>query len=226
MRPDGSLSIADVEGPWVEQKFESGLIDRCRSGWNTPVAKLPNELLATYLRQKIALRLVVPEARRRIAENFVDGTELYEEELAEAIKSATGAMAKPTYEIDGSRFATLEQFYEEISAVLIPGADWGRNLDAFNDILRGGFGTPEGGFVLRWTNSRLSRQRLGYAETVRQLERRLQRCHPSNRSHVARDLEAARRGEGATVFDWLVEIISVHQVGGDEAEDGVELVLA
>ena len=133
---------------------------------------------------------------------------------------------KPTYEIDGSRLTTLEEFFEQVSTVLIPGADWGRNLDAFNDVLRGGFGTPEGGFVLRWTNSRLSRQRLGYSETVRQLERRLQRCHPSNRPHVARDLEAARRGEGPTVFDWLVEIISVHSIGGTEAEDGVELVLA
>jgi hypothetical protein len=36
---------------------------------------------------------------------------------------------KPTYEIDGSRFATLEGFYDEVSRVLIPGADWGRNLD-------------------------------------------------------------------------------------------------
>ena len=69
--------------------------------------------------------------------------------------------AKPTYEIDGRRFATLDEFYEEISRVLIPGAKWGHNLDAFNDILRGGFGTPDGGFVLRWVNSDVSRQRLG-----------------------------------------------------------------
>ena len=31
---------------------------------------------------------------------------------------------KMVYEIDGSRFATLEGFYEEISRVLIPGAEW------------------------------------------------------------------------------------------------------
>jgi RNAse (barnase) inhibitor barstar len=132
----------------------------------------------------------------------------------------------PTYEIDGRRFATLEAFYDEISQVLIPEADWGRNLDAFNDILRGGFGTPEGGFVLRWVNSDVSRHRLGYPETVRQLELRLQTCHPSNRQSVARDLEKARRGEGPTVFDWLFDIIRVHTAGGREEEDGVELVLA
>src|SRR5262245_42877877 len=68
---------------------------------------------------------------------------------------------KKIYEIDGYHFSTLEEFYDEISRVLIPGAGWGCNLDAFNDILRGGFGTPEEGFVLRWNNSRVSRDRLG-----------------------------------------------------------------
>ncbi len=88
---------------------------------------------------------------------------------------------RPLYEIDGSRFNTLEGFFEEISLVLIPGVDWGHNLDAFNDILRGGFGTPEGGFVLHWKNSTLSRERLSYPETVRQLELRLRKCDPANR---------------------------------------------
>ena len=91
------------------------------------------------------------------------------------------------YEIDGKDFATLEEFYDEISRVLIPDAWWGRNLDAFNDILRGGFGTPEGSFTLRWLNHDVSQRRLGYDETVRQLEMRLQRCHPSNRQSVAAD---------------------------------------
>jgi RNAse (barnase) inhibitor barstar len=90
-------------------------------------------------------------------------------------------VVKAVYEIDGRDFSTLEEFYGVLSRVLIPGAEWGRNLDGFNDILRGGFGTPEGGFVLRWVNSKLSRVRLRYPETVRQLERRLTRCHPLNR---------------------------------------------
>jgi RNAse (barnase) inhibitor barstar len=135
-------------------------------------------------------------------------------------------LEKATYEIDGRDFSTLEEFYDVVSRALIPGADWGRNLDAFNDILRGGFGTPEAGFVLRWTNSELSRERLGYPETVRQLERRLVRCHPTNREYVAADLERAQRGMGPTVFDWLVEIIGVHGAGGAEQVDGVVLVLA
>src|SRR5688572_13807787 len=114
---------------------------------------------------------------------------------------------KTIYVIDGNDFTTLAEFYEVISQVLIPGADWGRNLDAFNDILRGGFGTPEGGFVIRWLHSQESRTRLGYEETVRQLKLRLVRCHPANRPYVRDELAVAEDKSGPTVFDWLVEII-------------------
>jgi hypothetical protein len=58
---------------------------------------------------------------------------------------------------------------------------------------------------------------LGYPETVRQLEVRLERCHPSAREEVWRKLALARSGCGPTVFDWLVEIIGDH--------GGVRLVL-
>jgi RNAse (barnase) inhibitor barstar len=132
----------------------------------------------------------------------------------------------PVVEIDGARFDNLEGFWDEVSRQLIPGAEWGRNLDAFNDILRGGFGTPEGAFVLRWTNSQQSRVALGYEETVRWLERKVERCHPDNVPAVRADLEAAHAGRGSTLFDILVEIIQDHGAGGDEAEDCVELHLA
>jgi hypothetical protein len=38
-------------------------------------------------------------------------------------------------------------------------------------------------------------------------------------------LEQARLGVGPTVFDGLVEMIGIYCVGGEEQEDGVELVL-
>jgi len=136
-------------------------------------------------------------------------------------------MTPPTVlEIDGAQFDDLEGFWDEVSRQLIPGAEWGRNLDAFNDVLRGGFGTPEGGFVLRWTNSAHSRVSLGYQETVRWLERKIGQCHPDNVAAAHADLEAARAGQGATLFEILVEVIRAHGEGGDEAEDAVELQLA
>jgi RNAse (barnase) inhibitor barstar len=130
-----------------------------------------------------------------------------------------------TYRIDGERFSNLEGFYEEISRVLVPGVYWGHNLDAFNDILRGGFGTPDEGFTLIWENSETSKRSLGYPETVRQLQQRLERCHPSNRHSVRAQLSDAENCDGDTVFDWLVEIIRVHGTGGEEAADNVVLDL-
>jgi len=132
---------------------------------------------------------------------------------------------KRVYEIDGLDFATLDEFYDIVGRVLIPGASWGRNLNAFNDILRGGFGTPDEGFVLLWKNSQLSRERLGYEETIRQLEHRLARCHSDNAQLVNAELRLAREGVGYTVFEWLTEIIADHGAHGSQSEDGVDLVL-
>jgi RNAse (barnase) inhibitor barstar len=106
-------------------------------------------------------------------------------------------MSKPTIEIDGSRFDSLSGFWNEISTRIIPGAAWGRNLDAFNDILRGGFGTPDGGFRFRWVNFERSKKVLGYSETIQSLERAVRECEPANVDFFKEALEKARRGEGS-----------------------------
>jgi len=128
------------------------------------------------------------------------------------------------YEIDGERFSTLEEFYGETDRVMHL-FSWGHNLDAFNDILRGELGTPEGGFTIRWKNHHTSRERLGYPGTIRQLRLRLERCHPANRERVAVYLSDAEQGRDQTVFDWLVGIIRKHGRGGEEEQDRVELLL-
>jgi hypothetical protein len=130
---------------------------------------------------------------------------------------------KLVLQIDGLAFATLEGFYDHVSARIVPDAFWGHNLAAFNDILRGGFGTPDEGFVLCWMNHDVSRLRLGHDETARHLRRVLE-VYPE-RTALQAELDAALRAEGATIFDWLVKIIQVHCPGGEEQEDGVELVL-
>lgn len=129
-----------------------------------------------------------------------------------------------TYEIDGERFSTLEEFYDEIDRVMHL-SHWGHNLDAFNDILRGGFGTPEIGFAIRWKNHKTSQERLGYAETARQLKLRLEHCHPESRETVLQYLKDAEQQQDQTVFDWLVDIIHKHGPSGEEEQDRVELIL-
>jgi RNAse (barnase) inhibitor barstar len=98
------------------------------------------------------------------------------------------------FTIDGRDFSTLEEFYEAVGAVLVPGQVWGKNLDAFNDILCWPIQDKEP-YILVWKNSKLSRKRLNHLEAERQLERRLTGCHPSNRSSVAMELERASRCE-------------------------------
>ena len=50
-------------------------------------------------------------------------------------------MSKQNIIIDGNNFSHLEGFYDEIERVLTKDLAWdiGHNLDAFNDLLRGGF---------------------------------------------------------------------------------------
>ena len=48
---------------------------------------------------------------------------------------------REVFTIDGRRFSNMAGFYDEVERVLTFGLDRkiGRNLNAFNDILRGGF---------------------------------------------------------------------------------------
>lgn len=101
--------------------------------------------------------------------------------------------------IDGARFDGLEAFYDEVTSVLFSGAHWGRNLDAFADLLE-----P---VSVRWVHSARSREQLGHEETARWLESRLPKVHASNRKTFELRLAAARRGEGETLFDTLVDVM-------------------
>ena len=130
----------------------------------------------------------------------------------------------PVLVIDGDRFDDFDGFVRRFSALLAD-FEWNGSLDAFNDILRGGCGTPDGGFELRWLNSSRSREALAWPATIRWLEDTIDRCHPSNVPRFTAELEAAKRGEGTTRFDWIVEIIEAHGPGGAEAEDNVVLRL-
>ena len=66
--------------------------------------------------------------------------------------------------LDGRRFSNMAGFYDEVERVFTLGLDRkiGRNLNAFNDILRGGFGQHEYGqpIHIQW---------LAYAKSVRDL---------------------------------------------------------
>lgn len=84
-------------------------------------------------------------------------------------KAKKTTMNKQTIIINGDKFSDLESFYDEIDQVLTKDLDWqtGHNLDAFNDLLRGGFGVYEYGEPVKivWTNFAKSREKLGNETT-------------------------------------------------------------
>jgi hypothetical protein len=82
------VTAADLHGPWSDSGWESGLIDRIRQYWSIPIADLPAAALALFIRQRIAAGPVVAEARRRLATDQMDDSELYDGKLASAVEAA------------------------------------------------------------------------------------------------------------------------------------------
>jgi RNAse (barnase) inhibitor barstar len=116
-----------------------------------------------------------------------------------------------TVEIDGNSFSNLIEFYDEIERKFTKGLNWriGRNLDAFNDVMRGGFGVYEylEDIEVIWLNSTRSKKALGYLETMNYLNHILKTCHPLNREIVQKELDLAKKGTGDTLFEIILEII-------------------
>jgi RNAse (barnase) inhibitor barstar len=95
------------------------------------------------------------------------------------------SVEKKTLVIDGTNFESLEDFYSEADKILTKNLGWGtgHNLDAFNDLLRGGFGVHdyEEPIKLIWKNSTKSK------------------------------VDLNERREGETLYDILVSIIRDHE---------------
>lgn len=65
------------------------------------------------------------------------------------------------YTIDGKVCKSESTTCTEVSRALNLTRRWNGSLDALNDILYGGFGTPDEGFELVWTDAAVSRKHLG-----------------------------------------------------------------
>lgn len=116
---------------------------------------------------------------------------------------------------DGNNFDTLIGFYDEVESVLTTNLGWntGKNLDAFNDLLRGGFGIHEYGqpLEIQWINAQKSKEDLGWEETINHLNKKLRACLPSNHESVKIELQDAIEHRGKTLFELIIDIISEHK---------------
>jgi len=103
-------------------------------------------------------------------------------------------------EINGNHFSSLNGFYDELEAKLTQGLNWkiGRNLDALNDLLRGGFGVFDYDEKIRltWINSKKSEKELGAEATLAYLKANLESCNPSMRTSVQAEIEILEQGGG------------------------------
>lgn len=80
-----NLTVSNLLGPWSGDVC-TGLMQRCREAWDTPLADLDDLMVVTFLSQNVAVPHVLIEATRRIEEQERDGTEYFEGQLLEAIE--------------------------------------------------------------------------------------------------------------------------------------------
>ena len=120
---------------------------------------------------------------------------------------------KKTIIIDGDKFIDIKGFCSEAHKKLCPTIPFNGNLDAFNDILRGGFGIHdyEEPMNIIWKNSAKSRDVLGYKTTAKFRESWLSQVHPLNIESAKKSIEDAKQGRGDTLFEQYVNIIREHK---------------
>lgn len=119
-------------------------------------------------------------------------------------------------EIEGNSINDIASFYEEITRVFMVGESWriGQNLDAFNDLLYGGYGALQGAqsVELLWHNMDHSRKALGYQTTRAYYLDKLRPGSPYSKKLFAEKLEALENGRGETYFDSIMAILADHPI--------------
>jgi len=110
--------------------------------------------------------------------------------------------------IDGEKFFDFETFVSYMNSKAFTEYSWNGNLDAFADLIRGGFLNPIEGTKIIWINQNKAQSSLGYSETIKWLEKKLVQCHSSNVESVKQEIEAAKIQQGNTLFKIIAGIIT------------------
>jgi RNAse (barnase) inhibitor barstar len=115
-----------------------------------------------------------------------------------------------SFVINGNNFSDLSSFFDEVENVLTDKtSEFGRNFDAFNDVLRGGFGKYDynESVELIWKNSKKSRRDLDFPQTVIYLADWLRHAQEDSKNSVKEALDTANNQAGPTLYDIILEII-------------------
>ena len=115
--------------------------------------------------------------------------------------------------IHGADVIDIPSFYRQINDQLMRDEEWtiGDSLDAFNDLLYGGFGAAHDSDVLEieWRDIGASRDALGVDATRDYYRAKIADGRFDSELFRAK-LRALESGRGATYFDMLMEIIGDH----------------
>ncbi|MFC0205117.1 barstar family protein [Novosphingobium soli] len=120
----------------------------------------------------------------------------------------------PRFVIEGSAITGIAAFYDEINRVFMAGEDWrlGESLDAFDDLLHGGFGALPAGrpATIVWKDMDASRAALGRAATLALLRARLPERTQFNGAKISDQIAELEAGRGTTYFDVVMAIVADH----------------
>ena len=119
------------------------------------------------------------------------------------------------YILNGKKFNDLDGFFVEFGKMVNgDGGYFGRNLDAFDDCLFGGFGM-ENPCVIIWQNCSVSKMRLGHDILLNWCQERIHKkeyLDEDGLKYLTARQEDAKNLVGPTMFDVIVEgIKSVEQ---------------
>jgi RNAse (barnase) inhibitor barstar len=128
-------------------------------------------------------------------------------------------MEKAHYVVDGKTFETLEGFFDEMSRQLAVSAESAKTLEEFEMMLQRAFNDASKGMVLVWKNHHLSKEFLGFEETLRFLEKKLKACHHSEVLVVRKELTQTKKGNGVLLFHAIITLLARYN------EKGLELRL-
>lgn len=119
-----------------------------------------------------------------------------------------------TIYIDGSSVHDITSFYQQLNEQLMQDEDWqlGESLDAFDDLLYGGYGKWKDYDMLEivWRDIVRSESVLGVAATKKYYEAKLAAGSAYNQHFVKEKLRELEEGNGRTYFEILIEIIESH----------------
>ena len=119
-----------------------------------------------------------------------------------------------TLTIMGQNVADIRSLYDEINRVFMAGEDWNleQSLDAFNDMLYGGYGAMAGQEpkIIVWQDIEISKMALGVEATREFWQKKLLQPEVFNTELIRTQLFELEGGVGKTYFEIIMEIIADH----------------